>query len=603
MPFLVQISITIFLQILICLNFLPTIFKNYSLTASLLDYFCFITFSFGVFFQIQILLFPFAFIFYNFKKILGGIFLSITGSVLIFLTLANYIVFYNEGIHLIEPHVLQLFKNPGWNREVQLTFETILTLSILLGSLFLIELLLFIYLDRDKKYYSFTSKGKKIFAGLISFLMLSGVFSHFFYFKHRGEVLEFFPFFNYLYKNKGQEPLILNYNNDFVVKNKNSQVKKHLYFLMVESLRRDRLNPDNMPLLTKFVKENGCYVSPRNFSGGHTTEYGIFTAMYGIFGQHFESFYQKSIPPFPIQLLKNNGYEMLGGSASSIKDFNRMGFIQSGYDDYREFLSKEVYKDDLKMVDWALNRLNPSKLQFLFLFFNSPHHDYYYPKEFEIYKPVVPEHFNYVALAGKPDLKKQFFNKFKNSIRFLDYNVTRFLKSASKKMDNNFIFTLLGDHGEEFWERGFHGHSGPTLIKEKVESTLIICDMKNKKLSSKATFTNHIDIFPSLFSILFPQEDFRSKFNGVNIFRPIPYNYSVTASPLFPYNKERILLVHENTKFYVEKTSKKLHDLKIYKVTDLDDNPISIDENVRMEFEALKGKYISESYRFLKPKD
>ncbi len=470
------------------------------------------------------------------------------------------------------------------------------------GLLFLIHFLLYFYLNRKKTFFTFSSNGKKIFAGLTGILILSGIYTHFYYFKNRGEVLEFFPLFNHLYKNKGQEPLVLNYNNDFTLKNKSSQVKKHLYFLMVESFRGDRYNPENMPLLTKFVKENGCYVSPRNFSGGHSTEYGIFTAMSGLFGEHFESFYQKALPPFPVQHLKNSGYEVIGASASSIKNFNRMGFIQSGYDDYREFLSKEVYKDDLKMVDWALKRLNPSKLQFLFLFFNSPHHDCYYPKEFEYYRPVFPKNFNYLFMAGKPELKKQLFNKYKNSIRFLDYNVTRFLTAAAKKMDNNFVFALVGDHGEEFWEKGFHGHSGATLIKEKVESPLIICDLKNGNLKSNASFTNHIDIFPSLFSILFPQENFHSKFNGNNIFKDVPYRYSATLSPLFPYNKERMLLVSGNIKFYIEKTSKKLNDLSLYKVTDLDDNPMIINDEIKKEFDIVKGKFISESYRFLKPR-
>lgn len=583
------------------LNFLPIIFKNFSLSASFLDYFFFITFSFGVFLQIQILLFPFFYFLYYFKRILGGIFLSLAGAILVFLTLCNYIIYYNEGIHLIEPHVLQLFKNPGWNREVQLSFGTVLSLIGVVGSLFLVEFLLFLFLDKKREFLTIKKSGKRILAITFAFLIFAGSLTHFFYFKQRGEVLEFFPFFNHLYKNKGQEPLILNYNNDFVIKNKNSHVKRHVFFIMVESLRADRFNPENMPLLSKYIKENSCYVSPRHFAGGHTTEYGIFTAFYGIFGHHFESFYQKQLPPFPVQLLKNNGYEILGGSASSIRSFNRLGFTQSTYDDYKEFISKKVYLDDLAMVDWSLKRLNPNKLQFLFLFFNSPHHDYYYPKEFEIYKPTVPKDFNYLTLAGKPDLKNQFFNKYKNSIRFLDYNLVRFLKSATKKMDNNVIFSLIGDHGEEFWERGFHGHSGPTLIKEKIESPLIICDLKNKNLKSKAEMTNHIDIFPSLLSILFPDENFQGKFNGTSIFRPSSYTYSVVATPLFPYNKERVLLIHGNTKFYLEKTSKKLHDLNLYKVTDLDDNHKEIDKKLEIEFKILKKKFIKDAYKFLRP--
>ena len=601
MPFLAQISFTILLQILVCLNFLPTIFGNYSLTAGFFDYFCFITFSFGVFLQIQILLFPFFYFFFQTKRILGGIFLSLTGSLLIFLTIANYIVFYNEGIHLVEPHAMQLFHNPGWNREIQISLGTALSLGALLGTLFLIELLLFIFLDRKKKFLTLSAFGKKSLAIFSTLLILAGTFTHFYYFKTKGEVLEFFPFFNPLYKNKGQEPLTLNYNNDFVVKNKNSQVKRHLFFLMVESLRADRFNPENMPLLTKFVKENNCYVSPRHFAGGHTTEYGIFSALYGVFALNFHTFQGKSLPPFPVQLLKNNGYEILGGSASSIRSFNGMGFIQSGYDTYREFLSKNVSLDDMAMVDWALRRLNPSKLQYLFLFFNSPHHDYYYPKEFEIYKPTVPKDFNYLTLAGKPDLKKQFFNKYKNSIRFLDYNLTRFLRAATKKMDNNLIFSLIGDHGEEFWEKGFHGHSATTLIKEKIESPLIICDLKNRNLKSNTPITNHIDIFPSLLSLLFPEENFQGKFNGHSIFKPNPYPYSVIPTPLFPYNKEKVLLVYGNTKFYLEKTSKKLHDLNLYKITDLEDHPKVMDEKLEVEFNKLKKQFILDAYKFSKP--
>jgi len=596
LSFFVQIFISIGIQILIGIYFLADIFLTYNTPITAIDHFYFIIYSFGIFLIIRTFLFFPYLILKKIKPIMAGIFLSLCESLLIFLSIIDNIVFFNQGLHFYDSHVLQFLTNPNWNREVQITWVVWVLLATIFTVIFFLQLGLFRFLHEkvNKPFMKKLTIPSVITVGL--FLSLSNVYGYQYYFPKKGEILSSFPFYNIIYDSPGQVPLEARYK--YPVPDIKQKENKHVFLLMAESLRADAFTPELMPLVNEFVEKNGCFVSPRHYSGGHTTEHGIFTSLYGLNGYHFQNFRVKNLPPPGLKFLKDSDFEILGGSASSLKSFNGLGFIFEIFDEFKQFLGHEVYKDDLNMVNWALDTVDSNKSQFMFLFFNSTHHHYYYPPEFEIYRPVMEKDFNHLKIAGKPEIKQKFFNKYKNSVRYVDHLLAKFLGEALGKTNGEAIVAIAGDHGEEFWEEGFLGHSKTNFINPRIQVPFILCDLKKKLASDKVKLTSQVDIFPTILTLLYPDKDWTPYFNGENVFTPKKIPYIVVTPPLFPYKKNKICLITEDKKYWFKKSSNKLHTLKSYKVTDLEDKKVTDDHQVK---QRLLDRFSVDAYKFLGP--
>ena len=596
MSFFVQASISIGIQILIGLYFLADIFLTYNTPITPIDHYYFIIYSFGIFLIIRAFLFFPYLLLKKIKPIVAGIFISLCESLLISLSIIDNIVFFNQGLHFYDSHVLQFLTNPNWNREVQITWIAWVSLISIFLVLFIFQLGLFKILNErlNKPFIKKLTIPSMITVGL--FLTLSNVYGYQNYFPKKGEILNSFPFYNIIYDSPGQEPLEVRYK--YQKADIDKKENQHIFLLMAESLRADAFTPELMPLVSKFVERNGCFVSPRHYSGGHTTENGIFTSFYGLNGYHFQNFRAKSLPSPGLTFLKEGGFEILGGSASSLRDFNGLGFIFGIFDQFKQFLGRDVYNDDLDMVNWALETVDYNKSQFMFLFFNSTHHNYHYPPEFEIYRPVVEKDFNHLKIAGKPHLQQQFFNKYKNSVRYVDHLLAKFLREALEKTNEKSIIAIAGDHGEEFWEEGFLGHSNTNFINPKIQVPFIICDLSKKLKNHSVKLTSHVDIFPTILTLLYPDKDWSAYFDGGDIFTPQNTPYKVVTPPLFPYKKNKICLITKDKKYWFKKSGKKLHQLKPYKITDLEDKVTTDSDGV---MKVLLERFSKDVYRYLAP--
>ena len=599
LSFFVQIFISIGIQTLIGVYFLADVFLTYDTTITPQDHFYFIIYSFGIFLFIRsFLLFPYL-ILKKIKPIIAGIFLSFCEALLIFISIIDNILFFNQGLHFYDSHVLQFLTNPNWNREIQITWNVWISLISLFLVLFILQIGLFKILSKKLNRPMIKKLTIPSIISLGLFLTFSNVYGYQFYFPKKGEILSSFPFYNIIYDSPGQEPLEAKYSYpNTTYKEKEN---KHVFLLMAESLRSDMFTPELMPLVNEFAEKNGCFISPRHYSGGHTTEHGIFTSIYGLNGYHFQNFRVKNLPPLGLKYLKESGYDILGGSASSLKSFNGLGYIFEIFDEFEQFLGNAVYNDDLDMVNWALDKIKKDRSQFLFLFFNSTHHNYYYPPEFEIYRPVIEKDFNHLKIAGKPKIKEKFFNKYKNSVRYVDHLLAKFLREALKKTNGKSIIAIAGDHGEEFWEEGLLGHSNTNFINPKIQVPFIICDLEKKLATDEIKLTSHVDIIPTILANLYPDKSWSQYFNGQNIFSPNKKLYSVVTPPLFPYKKNKICLITEEKKYWFKKNSKKLHTLKSYKVTNLEDQKIELSLKDQKVQKNILDQYSKDAYKFLGP--
>ena len=94
-----------------------------------------------------------------------------------------------------------------------------------------------------------------------------------------------------------------------------------------------------------------------------------------------------------------------------------------------------------------------------------------------------------------------FFNNYKNAVYFDDFVVGNLIKILkTRDLLNNTIIIITGDHGAEFYERGFWGHNSAFSPEQiKVPFIFYLPNTEPKKFNS---LTSHLDIAPTLIELL-----------------------------------------------------------------------------------------------------
>jgi membrane-anchored protein YejM (alkaline phosphatase superfamily) len=188
------------------------------------------------------------------------------------------------------------------------------------------------------------------------------------------------------------------------------------------------------------------------------------------------------------------------------------------------------WQNDRQNVTDLLNfidKRDPSKPFFTFMFFESPHARYYFPSESVIAKPYNDD-INYSTL-DKKTLRRDIGpikNRYINAVHHLDSQFERVFNYLDEHhLRDNTIVILVGDHGEEFMEHGFWGHNS-TFVDQQVRTPLVIwLPGQAPKVHDK--LTSHMDIIPTVMPLLGVQNPVSDYALGYNLMgnevRPYAY--------------------------------------------------------------------------------
>jgi hypothetical protein len=276
--------------------------------------------------------------------------------------------------------------------------------------------------------------------------------------------------------------------------------KKPLNILMivVDSFRYDMLDKEITPNLWAFSKK--AYVFSDHYSGGNCTRFGIFSIFYGIYGNYWFSMLGERRGPVLIDVLKDQGYDMrLFASAElSFPEFNKTCFVAAPREGIYDKPGAEgqVGKDieiTGRFLDFAKTRKS-GKPYFAFIFYDASHGSYVYPAGFDKFKPSTSV-VNYLMMNKETILP--LFNKYKNSIYFEDSligDIVRFLERGGGLKDTAVL--VMGDHGEPFFEKGYHGHN-QAYSAEEVKVPLVFY-LPGRAPGVVKDVTSHMDIVPTL---------------------------------------------------------------------------------------------------------
>jgi membrane-anchored protein YejM (alkaline phosphatase superfamily) len=294
----------------------------------------------------------------------------------------------------------------------------------------------------------------------------------------------------------------------------------NIIWLTSESWRADTLNETIMPHSWQFAKTAANFT--RNYSTGNGTRMGVFGMFTGIPGNYWFPFLETRHGAAIIDVLQQQQYQMSFYTSAKFTypEFDKTIFSQVPsellHDDNKASTGWENDRNNVDRMLSFIDKREPNKPFFTFMFFESPHARYYFPPESVIAKPYRDD-INYATINKKTFREdiKPIKNRYINSVHHLDMQFGRIFDYLEKhQLLDSTIVIMIGDHGEEFMEHGFWGHNS-TFVDEQVMTPLVIYAPGMKPLVSNH-MTSHMDVIPTILPLLGvtnPVSDYSTGYN------------------------------------------------------------------------------------------
>ncbi len=313
--------------------------------------------------------------------------------------------------------------------------------------------------------------------------------------------------------------------------------KKHLYnivIIVIDAWRFDMLNPITAPNLYQFSKKSHRF--NRHFSGGNSTQAGIFSLFYSIPSTYWSAMEKNKRGPVLIDELLKKKYQVNALASAGLRypAFNRTVFkavenVQANMPgDSADERDRNV---TLLFQDFLGSARQKSDPFFSFLFYDSTHA--YCQIDNVILTPFQPiiEKCDRTNRINNEN-RERYLNRYKNSLRFVDEQIKLVLDSLKNyKLLENTIIIITGDHGEEFGDTrlGLFGH-GSNFTHYQVQTPLIVY-WPDEKPKTFDHLTTHYDIVPTLMEKALGCNTIRKAYSiGGSLFDNKVYPYLIAGS-------------------------------------------------------------------------
>jgi membrane-anchored protein YejM (alkaline phosphatase superfamily) len=167
----------------------------------------------------------------------------------------------------------------------------------------------------------------------------------------------------------------------------------------------------------------------------------------------------------------------------------------------------EGWKRDRENVEEllaSLERRDRNRPFMRFMFFESPHANYYFPPESVVKKPYL-EDFNYLT-TDLDSARVLLKNRYLNACHHLDSQLERIFQYLEREgLLESTIVVVTGDHGEEFMDSGRWGHNSQ-FSDAQIRVPLVI-RMPQRAPETVQRLTSHLDVAPTVLAALGIEND------------------------------------------------------------------------------------------------
>jgi hypothetical protein len=359
--------------------------------------------------------------------------------------------------------------------------------------------------------------------------------------------------------------------------------KPDLLLVLVESLRSDMLAHGTMPELSGFAGDAACDRGEHHQASSHSTDHCFFSVLYGVESYHYQPFGERDVPAFSLRILRENGYQIFGAASAPLAHWGELDYVTSQFDEFREMSGADPAERDRALVAHASelrSRWDPARPHFVLLFFDATHHRYYYPPEFERFKPALPADWNVVKAAElDAGVRAQFSNRYKNSVGYVDHLLGDLLRPLKPAVDRgDLVVAVTGDHGEEFWDRGLIGHAAVSFVRSRIEVPLVLCS--GSRRGATIPLSSHVDVMPTLLDAAAGEAplDVSAWSTGVSLLRPQAASRRVLSAAIeYPMKNQLLVVVTRRHKYWLRRKPAEPRGFSLELSTDLADDPADPD--------------------------
>ncbi len=303
----------------------------------------------------------------------------------------------------------------------------------------------------------------------------------------------------------------------------------NVVLVILDAWRFDMLNEAVTPNLTAFSR--GAVTFANHYSGGNASRFGVFSLLYGLPGSYWHEVLNQRRSSVLMDTLAQAGYELRITSSTDLRwpEFRKTAFVNHQDAILDSFETKEKHARDRILTDefkaFAARRAgNPGKPFFYFMFYDASHGPYSYPGEFEKFVPGGDV--DYIAAdAGSVNASRQ---RYMNALWYLDHlcrEVADAVLGSPLAEDTILVFT--GDHGEEFHEMGYWGHTSAfTPYQTKVP---FIVHWPGRRPETVDRLTSHHDLAPTLLGKLGARNAPADYSVGRDIFTHAGHRYVISS--------------------------------------------------------------------------
>jgi len=309
--------------------------------------------------------------------------------------------------------------------------------------------------------------------------------------------------------------------------------------IVIECLRPEIIDSAVMPNLAAFADKS--IVCRRNFSGGNATCFGMFALVTGLEAVWFH----RPVKDEPLlnRLLHEADYQLAfyggGGSQSDWGHFNMEGFIApQHYDDFR-LEATDLPDSDRRTVTRTIDFIDQQRpttqndepvagrLAFAYMFAT---HRRFSEQQDQIFQPAATGD----SMLRSPEVKKQFYNRYKNSARTVDRMIKPLLR-------DDCVVMIVGDHGEPFMDDGTAGHGTRLSRYQNMTPAVIYYPGVEPRTIDFPTF--HADLLPTLLSVLDVSATDPTVFDGIDLLTSSDQRLAERSFVTLNYMDETSMLV------------------------------------------------------------
>lgn len=300
--------------------------------------------------------------------------------------------------------------------------------------------------------------------------------------------------------------------------------KYNVVWLACESWAVRLFTPEIMPKTADFAKKGVHF--RRHYSGGNVTRQGMFSMFYGLPASYWHPFFAARRGPVFIDWLKEDGYgfDCITSSKFTYPEFDQTIFFQVPHDRLYSDDKGLTYRRDQRNVKRLIRAIedgaDSGKPFFAFMFFESPHNPYEFPPEAVCTEDYIDP---FVATQVSAKDGPRIFRRAANCARHLDMCLDGVYQTLERKdLLKNTIVIIAGDHGEEFYEHDYLGHSS-SFVNEQTRTPLILY-YPGIKPGEYTHLSSHLDIVPmlaKLFGVRNDPKDYSCGFDLLSAEKPL----------------------------------------------------------------------------------